>query len=446
MIYIIIPLMKTLLKKIIKYFLIFLLVGGALYGLGRLGVVWYDSTKYVDRQPYLQNTTMASTVVRWQTPEKEKGCVVYGITDYDKERCDESKTQYHRVELNGLKKATIYRYKVLSDSLKIDNDGRSFSTLDDNDSMKQTIWVLGDSGNFNKSQQLVKEEMFKHLNGQKVDTWIMLGDNAYRSGTQEQYNRGMFNAYPEMFKTNTLRSVIGNHDARRWAYYDIMEHPTKGEAGGVASGSEKYYAFNQGDVHFVMLDSQTEDRSSDGDMAQWLKKDLAANKKLWTIAVFHHPPYTKGSHDSDSDYDSRGRMVDMRENFLPILETYDVDLVLAGHSHVYERSDLMHGHYGYSNTFDPAKHVVQSGTDDYTKCLTKKADDGTLYIVAGAASAHQYGISPFNALHPAMKMGYFTDGSLLLHVDGVHLSGEYVTNDGTVLDTFSIKKENECRK
>ena len=41
-------------------------------------------------------------------------------------------------------------------------------------------------------------------------------------------------------------------------------------------------------------------------------------------------------------------MVDMREVVLPMLEAHGVDLVLCGHSHVYERSYLLDGHYGYS--------------------------------------------------------------------------------------------------
>ena len=36
----------------------------------------------------------------------------------------------------------------------------------------------------------------------------------------------------------------------------------------------------------------------------------------------------------------------MRQNALPILEADGVDLVLTGHSHSYERSFLLDGHYG----------------------------------------------------------------------------------------------------
>jgi len=432
-------------RKIAKYLFIAVVGPGILYGIGQLGVTWYGSYGYVDRQPYLQKATTSGIVVKWQTPEAERGCIVYGTGDDANKICEAKQTRYHRLELTGLRKATTYRYSVISASLTIDNKGRSFTTLDENESMKQTIWILGDSGHYNKSQQDVKKEMLKLVHGRRIDTWIMLGDNAYPNGTQVQFNRGMFDAYPEMFKTNVLWSVAGNHDVRRRAFYDIMEFPVHGESGGTASGSEKFYAFEQGNVHFVMLDSDTADRSVDGEMARWLERDLKNNKKLWTVALFHHPPYTKGTHDSDSDKDSGGSMVEMRENIVPILEKYDVDLVLSGHSHTYERSDLMHGHYGYGNTFDPSKYVIWSKTNDYTKCRTKKPQGGALYIVAGASSAGHYGINPFSRLHPAMKLGYFTDGSLLLTVEGERMTGEYVTNEGTVLDRFSIVKSSDCR-
>ena len=92
-------------------------------------------------------------------------------------------------------------------------------------------------------------------------------------------------------------------------------------------------------------------------MMTWLTNDLAANDKEWVIAFWHHPPYTKGSHDSDTE----GRLIDMRENALPILESYGVDLVLSGHSHSYERSHLLDGHYGTSDTLTGAMILDNGG-------------------------------------------------------------------------------------
>ena len=88
-------------------------------------------------------------------------------------------------------------------------------------------------------------------------------------------------------------------------------------------------------------------------MWNWLQQDLEANTNEWLIAFWHSPPYTKGSHNSDNLDDNFGNMTLMRTNFVSLLESYGVDLVLSGHSHIYERSYLMHGHYGFSPSLQP---------------------------------------------------------------------------------------------
>ena len=88
-------------------------------------------------------------------------------------------------------------------------------------------------------------------------------------------------------------------------------------------------------------------------MLTWLEADLANTAQDWIIAYWHHPPYSKGSHDSDSEQ----RLYEMRENVVPILEDYGVDLVFTGHSHSYERSFLIDGHYGDAASFNDSFKV-----------------------------------------------------------------------------------------
>jgi len=102
-----------MIKKILKYFALFVVVIAALYGVGRLSVVMYDSYKYVDRQPYLQKMSQEGVVVMWQTPQDEIGCVHYGQKDLDKKICEDEAAQYHRIELEGLQKDTNYVYMRL---------------------------------------------------------------------------------------------------------------------------------------------------------------------------------------------------------------------------------------------------------------------------------------------------------------------------------------------
>ncbi len=68
-----------------------------------------------------------------------------------------------------------------------------------------------------------------------------------------------------------------------------------GEAGGVPSASEHYCSFDHGNIHFISLDSITPELSAspDSPMLRWLRHDLAATPRLWKIAYWDGPPYTK---------------------------------------------------------------------------------------------------------------------------------------------------------
>jgi hypothetical protein len=286
----------------------------------------------------------------------------------------------------------------------------------------------------------------------------MLGDNAYNSGTDSEYQTGFYDIYSTMFRKMPLWSCLGNHDANNgstsstanFPYFDMFTFPTAGECGGVASGTERYFSWDYGNVHVVNLDSQTSSRNtievngSDGPMAAWLRNDLASTTKTWIIVIFHHPPYSKGSHDSDTE----GQMVQMRTNFGPILENGGADVVLVGHSHAYERSMLIDSHYGVSSTLTNAmkKNAGSgrpSGTGAYIKPLTGPRDHfGTVYTVTGSAGSADGG----SLNHAAMYVSYNTGGTLNLDINGNNLSATYIekgatTGTFTTPDTFTIIKQ-----
>jgi hypothetical protein len=173
-------------------------------------------------------------------------------------------------------------------------------------------------------------------------------------------------------------------------------------------------------------------------MLTWLRQDLAANSLPWVIAFFHHPPYSKGSHDSDLDIE----MIEMRQNAVPILEQFGVDLVLSGHSHSYERSFLLDGHYGYSWSFSAAmKKDGGSGRADgsgaYSKATYGMAPhQGAVYVVAGNAGAVKGGALN----HPAMFTSQSVLGSVILDVSGNRLDARFIDTNGGLRDYFSIVK------
>jgi 3',5'-cyclic AMP phosphodiesterase CpdA len=62
-------------------------------------------------------------------------------------------------------------------------------------------------------------------------------------------------------------------------------------------------------------------------MVTWLKKDLAANPKMCTLAYSHHPHFSSGKHGNHT------KMMPTWE----ALYAAKVDVVVSGHDHSYER-------------------------------------------------------------------------------------------------------------
>src|ERR1051325_393308 len=225
------------------------------------------------------------------------------------------------------------------------------------------IWVIRDAGTGTAGQTAVRDAFYQLTGTNHTDLWLQLGDNAYNSGTDGEYQAKVFDVYSSLLRTSVTWPTLGNHDTAQssvdtntYPYFAMFTLPPAGEAGGEPSSTESYYSFDYANIHFICLNSMTANRSPTGAMAIWLELDLQANTNQWIIAYWHHPPYSKGSHDSDVELE----LVEMRQNMLPILEAYGVDLVLSGHSHAYERSFLLNGHYGVSTTLSNTM-ILNSG-------------------------------------------------------------------------------------
>jgi predicted phosphodiesterase len=311
-----------------------------------------------------------------------------------------------------------------------------------------TIWVIGDAGSGKKEQNLVRDSYLSYCSNKKPDLWIWLGDNAYEKGKKEEYQQNVFTSHFEDIMKNTpVYSCIGNHDMANMGYqnfftrifnfhyFTVFDHPEKGEAGGVPSNSRHYYSFDYRNIHFISLDSYGSFNHSSSSMYKWLQEDLKQNNQTWTIVFFHHPPYTKGTHDSDYEQE----MLDMRENILPLLEQYGVDLVLSGHSHVYERSFLINGHYGRSESFNSSMMLDKGKGSPEAPYRKEWRGKGTVYAVVG--NSGKAGGRKEGWPHPAMA--YYNSeamGSMKLEVKGDSLHARFVDTEKKVRDEFVMTK------
>jgi hypothetical protein len=408
----------------------------------------------VTRGPYLQSASPTSMVVRWRTNVPTDSLVQCGTTlgDFTWTFQKPGATTDHEVTMTGMMPVNKYFYTVGSTSgIQAGNTlDHYFVTPPTAETQKPSrIWVLGDSGYANSSQTAVRDAYYAFTEGTHTDLWIMLGDNAYIDGTDAQYQTALFNSYASLLRKSVLWPALGNHDTHSCdsptssgVYFDIFTLPKNGECGGTASGTEAYFSFDHADIHFIVLDSDDSPRAPTGAMLTWLAADLAATDKTWIIAFWHHPPYSKGGHNSDNASDSGGRMRDMRENALPILEAGGVDLVMTGHSHSYERSYLLDGHYGTSNTLVPSMVIDGGdgrfrGDGGYVKPTARpNGHEGTVYVVAGSSSQATGG--SFD--HPAMYISMSALGSVVLDIDGGRLEAKFLGATGAVHDCFTIFK------
>ena len=398
----------------------------------------------ITRGPYLQQGTPSSIVVRWRTSVATPSSVRYGTTpgNFTSTVNDPVSTTEHIVNVTGLQSLTRYYYEVGTGTAFFVGDANDFfETAPATGTVLPTrIWVIGDSGTANASAAAVRNAYINFTGTRHTDVWLMLGDNAYNSGTDSEYQNAVFNMYPTILQNTTLWSTRGNHesDGGGSTYYNIFTFPTSGQAGGVASGTEAYYSFEYGNIHFICLDSFGSSRSSTSPQANWLRSDLASVDRDWIIAFWHHPPYTKGSHNSDAEVE----LIEMRQNMLPILEDGGVDLVLCGHSHSYERSFLLDRHYGTSSTLTSAMILNngsgrEDGTGAYTKATAGIAPhEGAVYAVAGSSGQ----ISGGTLNHPAMFISLNELGSMVLDVDGNRLDAKFLRENGTIRDYFTIIK------
>jgi hypothetical protein len=404
----------------------------------------------VTRGPYLQKSTPGSMTFRWRTSAATDSRVRYGtsLANLDQTAASATATTEHSVTLSDLTPNALYYYAVGNAAGDLVNGADYFFYTPPPVGTVQPMrfWVLGDAGTGTSGQLAVRNTFYNFAGTRYTDLILLLGDNAYSNGTDAEYQAKHFNIYQTMLRSTASFSTVGNHDTASLSnpdinttpYFLMFDHPTAGEGGGVPSGTEKYYSFNYGNIHFVCLDSMTSDRSVNGAMLTWLDQDLAQNTADWLIAFFHHPPYSKGSHNSDTE----GQLIDMRANALPILEDYGVDLVLSGHSHSYERSFLLDGHYGLSGTLTVAMKLdAGSGREDGTGAYAKAdtgpgAHQGAVYVVPGSAGQ----ISDGTLNHPAMFVSLNQLGSFVLDVNGQRLDAKFITDTGTTNDHFTLVK------
>ena len=175
--------------------------------------------------------------------------------------------------------------------------------------------VIGDSGTGTASQYAVGRQMADAHAPFPFEFVIMLGDNMYGSQRPSDFIQKFERPYASLLQAGVkFYASLGNHDNQDNRFYKPF-----------SMDGERYYTFVRKNVRFFALDTNLLDQAQ----LAWIDEQLKQSREDWKVCFFHHPLYSHaGRH---------GGNVSLRVALEPLFLKHGVDVVFAGHDHVYER-------------------------------------------------------------------------------------------------------------
>jgi hypothetical protein len=203
---------------------------------------------------------------------------------------------------------------------------------------------------------------------------------------------------PEALKSLPLATTIGNHDALTTNYQNHFNNPNSftAETNPTAAGHGYYYTY--GDALFIFINTNNYNCA---DHAALIQKAIQANPQArWRILTFHQDIYGSGKDHSDSDG------IILRTQLTPLIDKYQIDVVLQGHDHTYSRTypifddGLTHTNYSSNSDENRVKwsdeatdaYLAQNTCYSFVKPRSNKITNpkGAVFITANSATGSKY--------------------------------------------------------
>ena len=222
------------------------------------------------------------------------------------------------------------------------------------------VFNIGAAGDWASGSSAHETALSMYRKG--VDLTLGLGDYAYSTGSSAVHAWWDNQMAPvhERFK-----GALGNHDTQDQSVYAQLFGQSDGW----------FYSFDKQGVHFVAMN--TEEAFEPGSSQyKFIDQDLQSASSRsdvnWIIVYFHQPMYTSPSHHAP--------VSSLRNAYHPLFDKYDVDLVLQGHNHNYQRSFPIE-----YNSKDPSQPIVTSSEN-----AVYNDPPGQIYAEVGTAGQESY--------------------------------------------------------
>ena len=175
--------------------------------------------------------------------------------------------------------------------------------------------VIGDMGTGEKPQYELAGKMVEYREKFPFEFVITVGDNIYGGDTPSDYESKFERPYKLLLEAGVkFYAVLGNHDSPNERFYKPFN-----------MNGQKYYTYKKNNVRFFALDSNY----MNPQQLSWLEKQLQDSGSDWKICYFHHALYSSAAF--------HGSSTELRLLLEPLFVKYGVQVVFAGHDHVYER-------------------------------------------------------------------------------------------------------------
>ena len=280
---------------------------------------------------------------------------------------------------------------------------------------------LGASGNLNNDNSGWAQTLKAAVEKVPDAAFLLSAGDQVNTATDE----AQYSAYLEQSQLYDLpaATVVGNHDTGKDSPYDQHFNVPNESSLGKTDASADYW-FRYGNTLFLVLNVNN---MNTAEHKAFMEDAIAQNTDAaWKVVAMHHSVYSVANHATESD------ILQRREQLVPVFKELDIDVVLQGHDHVYVRSYMMDGLIPVTDpaAYDSAEMNSVTDTDDI------------LYITANSASGSKYyeiKNETFNyaAVKSQEKMPTYSKVSVS---DTQFRITTYRTNDGSVLDEFTINR------
>ncbi|MCU1384669.1 MAG: phoA 5 [Acidobacteria bacterium] len=221
--------------------------------------------------------------------------------------------------------------------------------------------AIGDTGSGDREQFEVANQMAAFRAKFPFDFVIMLGDNIYGEQGATDLARKFSQPYKALLDAGVrFYATLGNHDDPVNRQYPLWN-----------MGGQLYYTYATKNVRFFALDSNKVDQKE----LAWLENALKSAQEDWKICYFHHPLYSDGA--------THGSAVDIRVVLEPLFVTYGVNVVFAGHDHIYERITPQKGIYHF---VEGASGQLRKGDARRSAMNAKSFDQDMSFMVVEIAA------------------------------------------------------------